>query len=113
MADIRDSIRGAVDRALQAIDDKPAAVKALMTAQPMKAMGADPDSLPDDVQSILQRAREKLDKIKDKHIVGDFVHTDDGDVALLLSALEQATPPSNVKGVLLGTHKYDQTDPGM
>jgi len=63
MADIRDSIKIAVDKALQAIEDKPPAVKALMTSQPAKAMNADPDSLPDDVQSILRRAREKLAKI--------------------------------------------------
>ncbi|MEA2163520.1 MAG: hypothetical protein QOK37_1647 [Thermoanaerobaculia bacterium] len=116
MADIRDSIKGAIDRALQAIENKPPAVKALMTSMPIDDapdFPPDADSLPDDVQSILQRAREKLPDIEDHQVIGDFVHTDDGDVALLLSALEQATPPSNMKGVIFGTHKYDQTDPGQ
>jgi hypothetical protein len=139
MADIRSSIFSAIDRTLGELESKPAHVQqtyAMTTvahaevAPPPAAMinesvGAEPP-MPSGMRDLLLRAKEKLGQIDDEAVHGAFVHTEDPDVALLLSALEHAAsvggqaPPSTQvmeeavvlpSGELLGLQKYDATDP--
>jgi hypothetical protein len=103
MPDIRDSIKRAVDRTLQELQNKPQPVQKSFS-------GSNGPQQKSDVHALLERAQQKLADIKDEDVINEhFVHTDDADVALLLSALEQATPLA--KGEIAGVHKYDTTDP--
>ena len=98
MADIRDSIARAIDRTIQHVATSP---------QPKTAT---PGGL--SVQDVLNNARQELDSVKDEHILaGDFIHTDEMALSLVMSALEAATPPTSEKGMIIGDHKYDATDP--
>src|SRR5437016_6345986 len=101
MADIRDSVASALQKTL------------FHLATPAKGMGfaAAAPAVSQDAKDLLARAKEKVRDIKDTDLAGDdFIHTDDRDVAILLSALEHSTPPM-AKAALPGVHKYDTTDP--
>src|SRR5262245_22914835 len=99
MADIRDSIAAALARTAEASKTQP------------KAFAAATPAISQKTKDLIARAQTKLKEIKDLDIKdGEFIHTDDMDVALALTALEEATPPL-AKAALAGTHKYDTTDP--
>jgi hypothetical protein len=122
MRDIRDSISDALDRTITELDSKSPEIQEAFAAKtvphapaPAKAFGVPP---PDATRDLIARAKAKLAQIEDKDIHGDFVHTEDPDVALLLSALESASkqnaaPKSfaTATGEIIGVHKFDATDP--
>ena len=112
MRDIRDSIRDAIDRTVSELESRPQPVQAAFSSK------AVPHLPSPGITKLLAEAKAKLDKIENKQIHEGFVHTEDPDVALLLSALESAAPvtkdiPSfaGPGGSIIGVHKYDQTDP--
>lgn len=100
MADIRDSIALALQKTVSRVSSNAKSFGAAATP-----------AVSPDAAALMERAQQKLKSIKDSDMVGDsFIHTDDMDVAILLSAMDQATPPI-AKAALPGVHKYDDTDP--
>jgi hypothetical protein len=142
MADFRSSIAAAVNRTLQELESKPPDVQeqfAQTTVPHAEAVMADMElnesvgdgepPEPPGMRELLLRAQEKLASLEADAVHGTFVHTEDPDVALLLSALEHAagsTPAAPApaaddesleesfalpSGEMIGLHKYDATDP--
>jgi hypothetical protein len=140
MADFRSSIAAAVNRTLQELESKPPDVQeqfaqttvshteAVMADMEMSESMSDEAPEPPGMRELLLRAQQKLALLDSDAVHGTFVHTEDPDIALLLSALEHATgsapaapPPSQddmleesvalPSGEMIGLHKYDATDP--
>jgi len=111
MRDIRDALTSAIDRTVDELKSKPAAIQAVYAA---KAVAHSPEP---GVEKILANAKAAIAKMKPEDIHDGIVHVSDPNVALVLSVLEsdQGTKdlPSMVSsdGAIIGVHKYDQTDP--
>ncbi|HVR39350.1 MAG TPA: hypothetical protein VMU84_09655, partial [Thermoanaerobaculia bacterium] len=109
MPDIRDSIRSAIDRSMKVVqDDTEVVAKAFGPPPQPQSATISPEAI-----EVFQRAQMALAEVKDSDVQGDFVHTEDPDVAILLSALESAVDPAEAqaKDSVAGFHKYDTTDP--
>jgi len=140
MSDFRSSIATAAQRTLQVLDSKPPEVQeqlaqssvsyaeAVMPDLASESVGEVEQTEGEGIRALLLRAQDKLASLDPDMIHGTFVHTEDPDVALLLSAIENAaesTPafapaPSQDElseglalrsGEMIGLDKYDATDP--